>query len=128
MCNLSDLFASFCLTPWEKRFGYLDIDAHSRTMSTITKATILEQLGQIADVFATHDYTADVEVGEVDWMLIHLLVGVNVEDKDADRCPFYINDDGKRIVRVEDAVKFVFSHTSYAKSKKANRRKQTANV
>lgn len=90
----------------------------SRTMSTITKATILEQLGQITDVFATHDYTDDVEVGEVDWMLMHLLVGVNVEDKDESRCPSYINDDGKRIVRVEDAVRYVFDHTSYAQKKK----------
>ncbi len=128
VCGFSDLFTPYVLTPWGKRFGHLDIDGHSRTMSTITKATILEQLGQIADVFATHDYTDDVEVGEVDWMLMHLLVGVNVEDKDADVCPFGINDDGKRIVRVEDAVSYVFSRTSYAQKKKANRRKQTANV
>lgn len=113
---------------WERRFGHVEITWCERTMSTLTKATILEQLGQIVDAFATSNLDDLVEVDGVGWMLMHLLVGVNVANADADACPFVTNDDGKRMVSVDDAVWYIFSHTSYVRKKKAVKRKPADKV
>ncbi len=108
---------------WERCFGHVEITWCKRTMSTLVKATILEQLGQIVDAFATSSLDDVVEVDDVDWFLMHLLVGVNAANKGADTCPFVTNDDGKRMVSVENAVYYIFDHTSYVKKKKAAKRK-----
>lgn len=108
---------------WERRFGHVEITWCKRTMSTLTKATILEQLGQTVDAFATSNLNDLVEVDDVDWLLMHLLVGVNASNKDAETCHFVTNDDGKRMVSVENAVNYIFDHTSYVKKKKAVKRK-----
>jgi hypothetical protein len=114
-------------TPWERRFGHVVLPEGSclRKMSTLAKAAILEQLGVISDVFAKSDYTDEVEVDDADWLLMHLLVGVNVANGDSDVCPSRINNDGKRKVYVDDAVMYVFHHSSYTCKRKTAKRKKT---
>ena len=116
-------------TPWERRFGHLSVPEGCclRRMSTLVKAAILEQLGDISDVFAKSDYVDEVEISDVDWVLIHLLVGVNVANGDSDVCPSRTNNDGKRKVYVDDAVMYVFRHSSYTCKRKTAKRKKTDN-
>ncbi len=114
-------------TPWVKRFGRVCLFMFRRTMSTLAKATILEDLGKIDDMFATSGYTDAVEVGDTEWMLMHLLVGVDVANNGADRCRCRTNDDGKRVVCINDAVQYMFDHTSFTQKKK-NKRKKTTGV
>lgn len=109
------------LSPWEERFGHVSIMGESRMMSTLTKATILEQLGSVAPVFTTSGYDDEVEVSDMDWMMLNLMVGKTVEDgKDAWFC-HRVN--GKRMIQVCYAVQFIFDNTSYVRPKKTTRKK-----
>lgn len=116
------------LSPWEERYGHLSFVIYTlpttdRKMGTLTKATILQQLSEIVTAFATSGYDDEVEVQDNDWMMIHLLAGVDMAEGDA--CPCMLVD-GKRTVRVANAVKFVFDHTSYIKTRKTKKRKAKA--
>ena len=117
------------MSPWEERYGHLsfgDIYALSMTdrkMGVLTKATILQQLGEIVTAFATSGYDDEVEVQDNDWMMIHLLAGVDMAD--GDTCSYRMKE-GKRMVYVSDAVRFVFDHTSYIKTRKTKKRKAKA--
>ena len=116
-------------SPWEEHYGHLSfygtaIGAFTnRKMGTLTKATILQQLSEIVTAFATSGYDDAVEVQDNDWMMIHLLAGVDMAE--GDECPCMLVD-GKRTVRVANAVKFVFDHTSYIKTRKTKKRKAKA--
>ena len=117
------------LSPWEERYGHLSfgdpytLSMTDRKMGVLTKATILQQLGEIVTAFATSGYDDEVEVQDNDWMMIHLLAGVDMADGDTCRCRM---EDGKRTVCVSDAVRFVFDHTSYIKTRKTRKRKAKA--
>lgn len=115
------------LTPWQVRFGYLDLYQMRRTMSTIAKATILQQLGQITDAFATSGYEDEVAVNDFDWKMLHLMVGINVDETTEPLCRTNGRQlDGKHIVEVRDAVQYVFDHTSYVKARKKKATKVAA--
>lgn len=117
------------MSPWEERYGHLSfggpytLATTDRKMGALTKATILQQLSEIVTAFATSGYDDEVEVQDNDWMMIHLLAGVDMAEGDA--CPCMLVD-GKRTVRVANAVKFVFDHTSYIKPRKTKKRKAKA--
>lgn len=116
------------LTPWQQRYGSLCVSSHTmREMSTITKATILQQLGQITDAFATSGYDDEVVVSDFDWKMLHLMVGINVDDTTERLCRTNGRQlDGRHIVEVRDAVQYVFDHTSYVKARKKKAAKQAA--
>ena len=91
-------------------------------MTAISKAKILEQLADVTEAFGTSDLTDDVEVSDFDWMMLHLLVGVQVNESPDKLCECMI-DDNKRMVNVASAIRYIFDHTSYIKEKKI--KKQT---
>ena len=117
------------MSPWEERYGHLSfgdpytLSTTDRKMGVLTKATILQQLSEIVTAFVTSEYYDSVEIGDNDWMMIHLLAGVDTTDDDT--CACRVND-GKRKVCVRDAVEFVFDHTSYIKTRKTKKRKAKA--
>lgn len=117
------------LSPWEERFGHISFFGERprlfvhRFMSVITKATILEQLGQVTSDFATSGSFDEVAVDDNDWVLLHLLAGVDVNDGCTVTSRFV---NGKHMVCVMNAVGFIFNHTSYIKPRKAKKRKAKA--
>lgn len=111
------------LTPWEQTFGHVSILTCNRSISAVTKAKILEQLSQIIPAFATAEIDDEVEVNDVDWMLMHLLVGVNVNAEHADVCFPHVDREGKHKVTVREAIRYIFDHTSYVKPRKTSRKK-----
>lgn len=117
------------LSPWEERFGHISFFGERpslfvhRFMSVITKATILEQLGQVASAFATSGFFDEVAVDDNDWVLLHLLAGVDVNDGCTVTSRFV---NGKHMVCVMNAVGFIFNHTSYIKPRKTKKRKAKA--
>ena len=116
-------------SPWEERYGHitfwdtLEGGATNREMGILTKAEILHQLAGIMSGFATVGYYDYLVVSDDEWMMLHLLAGVNMND--GDTCACRVND-GKRKVRVADAVNYVFDHTSYIKTRKTKKRKTKA--
>lgn len=122
------LFGAYSLTgtmtPWEERFGGLSFYNPFREMSTLVKATILQQLGQVTDAFTKSGYDDDVAISDTDWMTLHLMVGVNPYDTPKSQlCPCYEKPDGTRRVIVSTAVRYIFDHTSYVKPKKPAKKK-----
>lgn len=116
-------------SPWENRFGHFDCILTSRTMSALTVTSILDQLGQITDAFATSGYADRVEVGDTDWMLMHLLVGVNVMDGEKQKCWCDVKKKTRvRMVSVKDAVEYIFDRTSYKPKKGTAKRKKATKV
>ena len=117
------------LSPWEERYGHISFFGERpslfvhRFMSAITKATILEQLGQVTSAFATSGFFDEVEVDDNDWVLLHLLAGVDVNDGCTVTSKLV---DGKHMVCVMNAVGFIFNHTSYIKQRKTKKRKAKA--
>lgn len=117
------------LSPWEERYGHISFFGERpslfvhRFMSAITKATILEQLGQVTSAFATSGFFDEVEVDDNDWVLLHLLAGVDVNDGCAVTSRLV---NGKHMVCVMNAVGFIFNHTSYIKPRKTKKRKAKA--
>lgn len=109
-------------TPWQERYGFAETGKLIRHMTAISKAKILEQLADVTESFGTSDLTDDVEVSEFDWMMLHLLVGVQVNESPDKLCESMI-DGNKRMVNVVSAIRYIFDHTSYMKEKKI--KKQT---
>lgn len=110
------------LTPWEERFGHVYISGFDRKMSVLTKAKILQQLGSVTEAFSTSAIDDEVNVSDFDWMMLHLLVGIEV-GKGQRECMSTMHDDGSRTVSVMAAVRFVFQHSSYAKATKTKTKK-----
>ena len=111
-------------TPWMERFGSLCINVGycDRKMSTLTKASILQQLGQVTDVFTKTDFHDEVTVDDFSWMMLHALVGIAVSDPDARLCMSTVHADGRRTVTPAQAVSFIFRHTSYTTKKAAKKK------
>lgn len=105
-------------TPWQERYGLLAMHPSVRDMSTLTKASILQQLGEVSDVFTTADIYDLVEVSDIDWQMMHLMAGVNVYDPNHPKLCYSFMKDGKRMVELDDAVSYIFDHTSYGKKAK----------
>ena len=105
------------LSPWEERFGHLDIMGESRMMSTLAKASILEQLADVTEAFGTSELNDYVEVSDFDWMMLHLLVGVSVSEPSDNLCECTQDGDVRKVC-VADAIRYIFEHTSYSKDKK----------
>ena len=89
-------------------------------MSTLAKASSLEHLGEVSDVFTTAGYDDYVEVSDTDWMIINLMVGKTVEEGKGDW--FCHMQNGKREVQVGNVVEYIFNNTSYAKKPKAKKK------
>lgn len=111
-------------TPWMERFGALcfSIGNVERKMSAINKAKILQQLGQVTDVFTKTDFHDEVTVDDFSWMMLHALVGIAVSDPDARLCLCTMHADGRRTVTPAQAVSFIFRHTSYTTKKAAKKK------
>ena len=107
-------------TPWQERYGFADTGKLIRHMSAVTKAKILEQLADVTEAFGTSDLTDYVEVSDFDWMMLHLLVGVQVNESPDNLCKYTIDGD-KRKVCVAEAIRYIFDHTSYMKEKKTKK-------
>lgn len=123
--SVSGLFDNYAApTPWTKNYGEISFMLCNieRKMSTLTKARILQQLGQVTQAFTTSQMDAEVDVCDFDWMMLHLLVGIEV-GKSTEECTSKLSDDGHRTVTVRNAVKFVFDHTSCVKQKKSSKQK-----
>lgn len=116
------LFESYgdIVTPWNERFGRISLFNSVRRMSTLAKASILEHLGEVSDVFTTAGYDDYVEVSDMDWMMINLMVGKTVEEGKDDW--FCHMQNGKREVQVGKVVEYIFDNTSYAKKPKAKKK------
>lgn len=72
---------------------------------------------------ATSGFFDEVAVDDNDWVLLHLLAGVDVNDG----CTVtsrIVN--GKHMVCVMNAVGCIFNHTSYIKPRKTKKRKAKA--
>lgn len=107
-------------TPWQERYGFAETGRLIRHMTAISKAKILEQLADVTEAFGTSDLTDDVEVSDFDWMMLHLLVGVQVNESPDKLCESMI-DGNKRKVCVAEAIRYIFDHTSYMKEKKTKK-------
>ena len=125
--DATSLFNTWCrsneLTPWQEQFGELCINAadYDRKMSVLTKARILQQLGDVTEAFRSGAMSDAVTVSEFDWMMLHALVGIDVNQNGATLCMSTENGDGTRTVSILAAVMFVFRHTSYKKQKKTTK-------
>ena len=109
-------------TPWQEHFGMVAMYGASRSMSTLTKATILEQLADIVPAFATKAYDDVVTLDNTGWMMLHLMVGMTL-DKD-DLCDeTESSTDNHHNVFVCEAVQYIFDHTSYVRPKKTTKKK-----
>ena len=96
-----------------------------RKMSVLTKARILQQLGSVTEAFSTSAINDEVTVTDFDWMMLHLLVGIEV-GKGQRECMSTMHADGSRTVSVMAAVRFVFQHSSYAKATKTKTKTKKA--
>jgi len=104
-------------TPWQEMFGTLNISGYGRKMSTLAKARILQQLGQVSGAFRNSELTDEVPLSNFDWILLHTMAGVDVSTGTSDvASTIYRN--GSHIVKVTDAIRFVFNHTSYYKPRR----------
>lgn len=110
------------ITPWMERYGHIRIADVERKMGTLTKAKILQQLGQVSEAFRSRGIDDDVELDEMDWMMLHLMVGVDINAEDAKLCMSTLTAEGKHMVKVLAAVMFIFRNTSYKKATKKIKR------
>ena len=106
------------VTPWMERFGSFHMSETDRKLSVLTKAKILQQLGQVSEAFRSRGIDDDVELDEMDWMMLHLMVGVDINAEDAKLCMSTLTAEGKHMVKVLAAVMFIFRNTSYKKATK----------
>lgn len=104
--------------PWMERFGSFHMSETDRKLSVLTKAKILQQLGQVSEAFRSRGIDDDVELDEMDWMMLHLMVGVDINSEDAKLCMSTLTAEGKHMVKVLAAVMFIFRNTSYKKATK----------
>lgn len=107
-------------TPWQERYGFAETGELVRNMSTVTKAKILEQLASVTEAFGTSKLNDDVEVSDFDWMMLHLLVGVNVNNTDTRLCESTTVGNIRKVC-VADAIRYIFDLTSYTKEKKTEK-------
>ena len=99
-------------TPWQERYGFAETGKLVRHMTAISKAKSLEQLASVTEAFGTSDLNDYVEVSDFDWMMLHLLVGVQVNESPDKLCKCTIDGDIRK-VSVADAIRYIFDHTSY---------------
>lgn len=129
VANVTGLFNTWCkpkeLTPWQEQFGALMMNYadYDRKMSVLAKAKILQQLGQVTEAFREGAMSDDVTVSEFDWLMLHALVGIDINNTEKSLCSSTDNGDGTRKVSILAAVRYVFLHTSYAKQPKTKKTK-----
>lgn len=111
------------ITPWMERYGNIRIADVERKIGTLTKAKILQQLGQISESFRSRGVEDEVVLDDMDWMMLHLMVGVDINSDNAKLCMKRMDADGKRYVKVLAAISFIFRNTSYKKTTKAAKKK-----
>ena len=111
------------LTPWMERYGVLGFVGIDRKMSVLTKAKILQQLGQVTEAFRECGIDDEVELTDFDWLMLHAMVGVDVSDLNVSKCMNTLHADGRRTVRAMSAVLYIFKHTSFKKAAKAKKAK-----
>ena len=107
------------VTPWKERYGEVLRGIVVRKMSTLTKARILQQLGQVTAAFREGMMLDEVPLSDFDWLMLHAMAGIDLstaEKKDQCRCA--IHPDGHRSVTPKWAIDFVFQHTSYYKPRR----------
>lgn len=115
-------------TPWQERFGRVTINMadFNRKMNVLTKARILQQLGGVTEAFSQGGIDDEVTVGDDDWTMLHLMVGVSVGDEDATLCRSTLKADGTRRVHIGTAARYVFDRTSYVKATTKKKVRQAA--
>ena len=107
------------ITPWMQKYGQVESVQSFRKISTLTKARILQQLGQVTDTFRNSELEDEVTMSDFDWMMLHLMGGVDVSKASAkDLCKRTIHPDGHISVRPIAAIYFVFNHTNYYKPRR----------
>ena len=111
------------LTPWMERYGRLGFVNIDRKMSVLTKAKILQQLGQVTEAFRECGIDDKVELSDFDWLMLHAMVGVDVNSHEVSKCLNTLHADGRRTVRAMSAVLYIFQHTSYKKAAKVRKTK-----
>jgi hypothetical protein len=111
------------ITPWMERYGHIRIADTERKMGTLTKAKILQQLGQVSESFRSRGIEDEVVLDDMDWMMLHLMVGIDINSEDAKLCMKRMDATGKRYVKVLAAISFIFRNTSYKKTTKAAKKK-----
>lgn len=128
--EVDDIIELFCpsnmngeLTPWNERYGVLGFVGIDRKMSVLTKAKILQQLGQVTEAFRECGIDDEVELTDFDWLMLHAMVGVDVNDDSVLKCMNTLHADGRRTVRAMSAVLYIFKHTSFKKAAKARKAK-----
>lgn len=109
------------LTPWNEHYGTLGFVGIDRKMSVLTKAKILQQLGQVTEAFRECGIDDAVELSDFDWVMLHAMVGVDVNDDTVSKCLNTLHTDGRRTVRAMSAVIYIFQHTSYKKTAKVKK-------
>lgn len=111
-------------TPWMELFGKATVLTMDRKMSVLTKAKILQQLGQVTMAFRNGTMSDEVPMSDLDWTMLHALVGIDIRGKrnGVGVCHSTIHRDGHRSVTPLEAVRFVFDHTSYVKTKTAKKK------
>lgn len=123
--EVTRLFArDTCVTPWMDRFGSILVAAPVRKMSTLTKARILQQLGQVTAAFRNAGFFDEVELTGFDMQLLEAMAGVEFADMNAKHCQRQYRND-HYYVRVENAVRFIFSHTNLYKPRRKTAKKKT---
>lgn len=108
---------SHSVTPWAERYGAVLYKSMRRKMSVLTKARILQQLGQVTMVFRNAGYYDEVEVTGFDMQMLEALAGVQFGDVNAKHCQSQYRNN-MYYVRVENAVRFIFNNTSYYKPRR----------
>ena len=132
MADATDLFNTWLKldgpTPWMEQFGSLSINLGdiNRKMSTLTKARILQDLGQVTEAFREGEMSDEVTVSDWDWQMLHAMCGVQVSDEQAHHCMSTMHADGRRTVTIQAAVRYVFQHTNYVKPKTTTKRQKQA--
>ena len=111
-------------TPWSERYGAVIYKNLRRKMSTITKARILQQLGQVTAAFRNAGFFDEVELTGFDMQLLEAMAGVEFADMNAQHCQRQYRND-HYYVRVENAVRFIFSHTNFYKPRRKTTKKKT---
>ncbi len=116
------------LTPWEERYGQVPFSGGGvRKMSTLTKARILQQLGQVTAAFREGMMLDEVPLSDFDWLMLHAMAGIDLSTAGKkDQCRCAIHPDGHRSVTPKWAIDFVFQHTSYYKPRRSAKSKAAA--
>ena len=65
----------------------------------------------------------EVELSDFDWLMLHAMVGVDVNSQDVSKCMNTLHADGRRTVHAMSAVLYIFKHTSFKKAAKAKKAK-----